>query len=179
MTRRLAQKIFNRGVRPSAAQGFRPVQRNAVLNYLRRIRKDRQPEDVMSELRQCVIGPAIILQSLVSFSLASSIGSTILSIAYGIKIKPSNDPLIALSEASNISINSGAMLPISTLMDIIPSLKYIPGWIPGKRCFNIHRALINSISLNQVLLLRVRPLNGELFRTICLRFRMLLVNVLW
>ncbi|KAE9387835.1 cytochrome P450 [Gymnopus androsaceus JB14] len=109
---RLAQKIFNRGVRPSAAQGFRPVQRNAVLNYLRRIRKDRQPEDVMSELRH-------------------SIGSTILSIAYGIKIKPSNDPLIALSEASNISINSGAMLPISTLMDIIPSLKYIPGWIPG------------------------------------------------
>ena len=48
--------------------------------------------------------------------------------AYGIEIKPINDPFIDLAESAMKSI--GASVGIF-LVDIIPILKYVPEFVPG------------------------------------------------
>ena len=60
----------------------------------------------------------------------SAVGSTVLSMAYGIEIKPIKDPFIDLAESAMKSLgkagNGGAFL-----VDQIPILKYVPEFVPG------------------------------------------------
>ena len=55
-----------------------------------------------------------------------------LSMTYGINIRPYDDPLIAMAEeaveAMSELTNAGTFL-----VDILPILKYVPGWFPGAK----------------------------------------------
>ena len=56
-------------------------------------------------------------------------GSTTLSMTYGINIRP-YDPLIAIAEEA-IEALSDLVIAGPLLVEIIPILKYIPAWFPG------------------------------------------------
>ena len=62
--------------------------------------------------------------------LLSAIGSTIMSMTYGVDVKETDDPLIGLAEAATESA-SQAIIPGAFLVDMIPILKYIPEFVPG------------------------------------------------
>ncbi|KAJ6477480.1 cytochrome P450 [Mycena vulgaris] len=57
-------------------------------------------------------------------------GANIMSIAYGLDCMPSNDPYIDAAETALGALRMAAA-PGKFLVDIIPVLKYIPGWVPG------------------------------------------------
>jgi len=54
----------------------------------------------------------------------------ILSVAYGITIKESDDPYISTAE---IALNgfAEAGMPGTFLVDYLPILKHVPSWMPG------------------------------------------------
>ncbi|TFK33723.1 cytochrome P450 [Crucibulum laeve] len=58
------------------------------------------------------------------------VGSVALSITYGIKVHPSNDPFIKLAERAVTGI-SEPLVAGAFLVDTIPILKYVPEWFPG------------------------------------------------
>ncbi|KAL4264186.1 cytochrome P450 family protein [Pleurotus pulmonarius] len=62
----------------------------------------------------------------ISYSLSTSI----ISIAYGLEVKPENDHNIQLCEAA-IGQLSRAALHGDYLVDVLPILKHVPSWIPG------------------------------------------------
>ena len=66
------------------------------------------------------------------FAFLSLIGSTTLSMTYGINVRPYNDPFVVIAEeavdAAAELLNAGAFL-----VDIIPILKYVPDWFPGAK----------------------------------------------
>ncbi|KAF5313822.1 hypothetical protein D9619_013035 [Psilocybe cf. subviscida] len=73
-----------------------------------------------------------LLQSPERFILhiRETLASSIMSIAYGVKIKGSDDPYIVNAEES-IKGMAIAGVPGSFLVDLIPALKHVPGWLPG------------------------------------------------
>ncbi len=56
--------------------------------------------------------------------------TSIISIAYGLEVKPENDHNIQLCEAA-IGQLSRAALHGYYLVDVVPILKHVPSWIPG------------------------------------------------
>ncbi|OCH95269.1 cytochrome P450 [Obba rivulosa] len=59
-------------------------------------------------------------------------GATIISIAYGIKVKPHDDPFIKIGEVALHVIASAADAG-TYLVDVLPILKHIPDWLPGAK----------------------------------------------
>ncbi|KAF8910211.1 cytochrome P450 [Gymnopilus junonius] len=59
-----------------------------------------------------------------------SIGGVAISLAYGLKIRDSNDLFINLAERA-LQTALEATLPGAFLVDFIPWLKYVPEWMPG------------------------------------------------
>ncbi|TFK34601.1 cytochrome P450 [Crucibulum laeve] len=57
-------------------------------------------------------------------------GGVILALAYGIKIEPTNDPLVKMAEYAIHTLTIAAV-PGAFLVDVLPILKYIPEWFPG------------------------------------------------
>jgi hypothetical protein len=53
-----------------------------------------------------------------------------MSIAYGLDIKPKNDPYIQTAERGVHPLVAAAV-PGAFLVDMIPLLKYVPEWMPG------------------------------------------------
>lgn len=53
-----------------------------------------------------------------------------MSIAYGVKVKDSDDPYITNAEEALKGL-AEAGIPGTYMVDFIPLLKYIPGWFPG------------------------------------------------
>jgi len=64
------------------------------------------------------------------FYSPSAFTATILSVAYGITIKDSDDPYISTAE---IALNglSDAGIPGTYWVDYLPFLKHVPSWMPG------------------------------------------------
>jgi hypothetical protein len=62
--------------------------------------------------------------------IRNSIGGIILSLAYGLRIRRVNDPWINLAEMTLHTTTQAAVVG-RYLVDIIPALKYVPGWMPG------------------------------------------------
>lgn len=58
------------------------------------------------------------------------VGATITSLAYGIKIRPLNDPNLKLAQDSLDSVLE-AFLPGRYLVDTIPVFRHLPEWLPG------------------------------------------------
>ncbi|KAG7440108.1 cytochrome P450 [Guyanagaster necrorhizus] len=103
--RRLFQQEFN----PTAAERYRPCELKATHELLRRLLDD--PNKFIAHIRHLA-------------------GSTILSIAYGLEVRPENDPYVLAAEAGLCSLAKAAV-PGAFLVDSIPLLKYIPDWFPG------------------------------------------------
>ncbi|KDR66544.1 hypothetical protein GALMADRAFT_259056 [Galerina marginata CBS 339.88] len=59
-----------------------------------------------------------------------AIGGMALSLAYGLPIKPTNDPFVSLSQRAVKSL-AEAGVPGAFFVDILPFLKYVPAWLPG------------------------------------------------
>lgn len=57
-------------------------------------------------------------------------GETILSVAYGLDIKPKDDPYIQTAERGVHPLVAAAV-PGAFLVDMLPILKYVPEWMPG------------------------------------------------
>ncbi|KIJ36850.1 hypothetical protein M422DRAFT_260714 [Sphaerobolus stellatus SS14] len=58
-------------------------------------------------------------------------GATIMEVGYGINVKSENDPYIhAAEEALNAAGEAG--VPGRFKVDMIPWMKYIPEWVPGR-----------------------------------------------
>ena len=51
---------------------------------------------------------------------------------YSIKIQPYNDPYIKIAEEA-VAAGAELLIPGAFLVDIIPILKYVPGWFPGAK----------------------------------------------
>ena len=62
----------------------------------------------------------------------SLVGSTSISMTYSIKIQPYNDPYIKIAEEA-VAAGAELLIPGAFLVDIIPILKYVPGWFPGAK----------------------------------------------
>ncbi|TEB33315.1 cytochrome P450 [Coprinellus micaceus] len=58
------------------------------------------------------------------------VGATVTSLAYGIKVQPTNDPNLRLAQDSLDSVLE-AFIPGKYLVDQIPALKHLPEWLPG------------------------------------------------
>ncbi|KZP19024.1 cytochrome P450 [Athelia psychrophila] len=57
-------------------------------------------------------------------------GASIMALAYGINVLPSNDPYISVAE-QGIARLAEATVPGAYLVDTFPLLKYVPAWVPG------------------------------------------------
>jgi len=70
------------------------------------------------------------LQLVLTALLSSAFAATILSVAYGITIKDSDDPYISIAETA---LNGFAIAgtPGAFLVDYLPLLKHVPSWVPG------------------------------------------------
>ena len=66
--------------------------------------------------------------------LSSTVGGTMLAIAYGLRIKRWDDPWIKLAE-DTLAVILSSVVPGKYLVDSVPVLKHIPSWVPGARGF--------------------------------------------
>ena len=62
--------------------------------------------------------------------MKSTIGGLAISLAYGLNIHSKDDPYIAVAEKAGESITQAAV-PGAFLVNLIPSLQYVPEWFPG------------------------------------------------
>ena len=91
----------------------------------------------------------------------SAVGGTALSLAYGIEIKPIDDPFIELAELTVETLTNAASVG-ALLMDIIPIIKYIPEFVPGvgfKKQARIGRKLVERF--------RERPYSASIEAMVC------------
>ena len=58
------------------------------------------------------------------------VGATTLRIAYGYTVQEGTDPLLTLVEEASHSAEA-VMTPGIWLVDTLPFLRYLPGWVPG------------------------------------------------
>ncbi|KAF9257842.1 cytochrome P450 [Marasmius fiardii PR-910] len=103
--RRTFLRIFN----AKAAKQFHPQERKATRQLLRALLE--KPEDFISHLQHHA-------------------GSVVLSVAYGLDIKPKGDPYVAIADAAMHPLLE-ALVPGKYLVDSFPILKHIPSWFPG------------------------------------------------
>ncbi|KAL0573247.1 hypothetical protein V5O48_008716, partial [Marasmius crinis-equi] len=103
--RRTFLQIFH----AKAAKQFEPQEKQATAKLLHRLYL--KPGDILSHLHHHA-------------------ASIVLSVAYGLDIKPEDDPYVAVSEAA-IHPLLQALVPGAFLVDSLPWLKYVPAWFPG------------------------------------------------
>ncbi|KAJ7251381.1 cytochrome P450 [Mycena rebaudengoi] len=103
------RRLFHSAFHSIASRRFRPQQVNASHGLLRRLLEN--PNEVMNHIKHMS-------------------GALIMSIAYGIDTLPFNDPYMKTAEAAIDAIMQAAV-PGRYLVDMIPVLKYVPGWFIG------------------------------------------------
>ncbi|KAF5327811.1 hypothetical protein D9619_004578 [Psilocybe cf. subviscida] len=103
------RRTFNEHFHASAVWKYQSVQAHETRAFLNRLLQS--PEKFMSHIREALT-------------------SSIMSIAYGIKINGFDDPYVANIQESVDGFNV-AGIPGSFLVDLIPALKHMPSWFPG------------------------------------------------
>ncbi|KAH7922734.1 cytochrome P450 [Leucogyrophana mollusca] len=103
------RKMFERQFRPAVAPTYWPVQRKEAHTLLRNILDT--PDDLAEHLRH-------------------NAASVIMNVVYGIQIAPRNDRYIDIAEVA-LDGMAKAAAPGAFLVDIFPSLKHVPDWMPG------------------------------------------------
>ncbi|KIY69044.1 cytochrome P450 [Cylindrobasidium torrendii FP15055 ss-10] len=106
---RYHRRIFNEEFSEKAAPRFEPQERAAAAQFLKRL--SESPADYLQHVRHWA-------------------ASLVISIAYGIDIKPVNDPYVKAAEEAAHTI-SVAGVPGAFLVDTFPWMKHIPEWVPG------------------------------------------------
>lgn len=96
--------------------------------------------------------------------LVSEAGAIILKMVYDYNIEPFQpDPLIDIIDEAMLHFAS-AVAAGSWLVDIIPWLKYIPGWMPGagwKKIGKKWRATLKEVTEKPLLFAQQRIANGH------------------
>jgi len=104
--RKYMNKLF--GTRASVER-FAPLQEKETAKFLARVMAD--PGSLVQQIRKTT-------------------GAITLMIAYGYSVKEEDDPLVAVVKDSMHGF-SQALKPGAFLVDVVPSLRYVPGWFPG------------------------------------------------
>ncbi|PPQ85587.1 hypothetical protein CVT25_000031, partial [Psilocybe cyanescens] len=103
------RRLMHHNFHPTAALRFRPHSLRAARNMLNRFLDI--PNNVIGNLRHMA-------------------GETIISIAYGLAVKPKDDLYIRTAE-KGVHPLLVAGVPGAFLVDMLPFLKYVPEWMPG------------------------------------------------
>ncbi|KAI0050257.1 cytochrome P450 [Auriscalpium vulgare] len=106
---RLARRILDRGMRPSACVNYRPAQIVKVHTFLSHLLQD--PENF-------------------SDHIAYLQGSLIMALGYGIDVKGTDDENLTRIK-STAHIMESTALPGSVPVNLFPFLRYLPEWLPG------------------------------------------------
>ncbi|KAI0061752.1 cytochrome P450 [Artomyces pyxidatus] len=106
---RMRRKLIDRSFRPSATLQYRSVQQTKVKHFLRKLLAN--PEGFDHHVAHCM-------------------GSILLAINYDYDLKDIGDRYTAINEEVS-SIASESILPGATIVNNVPFLKYLPGWLPG------------------------------------------------
>ncbi|KAF9646882.1 cytochrome P450 [Thelephora ganbajun] len=106
---RTNRRLFHRFFNISAVERLDPRLFRGIRGFLRRLAES--PEDFADHTR--LLG-----------------GSLILSIVYGIEVDSQENQFFANAQQATYSLGP-ALLPGTFLVDWIPSLKYLPSWLPG------------------------------------------------
>ncbi|TFY59478.1 hypothetical protein EVG20_g7775 [Dentipellis fragilis] len=93
----------------SNMEKFHPIEELETHRFLRRVLEN--PDDLQAHIRKTA-------------------GAIILNMAYGYKIKDGDDPLVNNVEIA-VDQFSEATAPGAFLVDVLPILRYVPGWVPG------------------------------------------------
>ncbi|THH17674.1 hypothetical protein EW146_g3176 [Bondarzewia mesenterica] len=106
---RAIRKAFHGHFHPTATLQYQPMELKASHELLRRLLD--KPEEFVEHLRHMA-------------------GEIIMGIAYGIEVKPHDDPYIEIAEKTlqGIALASG---PEGGLYDMAPALLKMPDWFPG------------------------------------------------
>ncbi|KAF8880681.1 cytochrome P450 [Infundibulicybe gibba] len=124
---RAHRRMFHEHFHVGAVSRYQPIQARESRRLLQRLLDT--PDDFMHHIRH-------------GFSAA------IMDIAYGIKVKDTNDPYTAIAEEVLAAV-AKAGVPGSFLVDLIPILKYVPAWMPGagfKRKAAHWRSLVHKMT---------------------------------
>ncbi|KAI0259752.1 cytochrome P450 [Gloeopeniophorella convolvens] len=118
---RYLRSKFHINFHPAAAKEYEPLEQRATHRLLRSLLA--KPGDFPQHLRHMA-------------------GQTILSIAYGIDVRPENDPYVTSAEQT---LKALALASTNTafLFDNIPWLKHLPNWFPG---FGLKREALKAQS---------------------------------
>lgn len=108
-TWRTHRRLFHNELNAVSARRFRALEIQHSHNLLRRILCT--PDDYVEHLDYVL-------------------GGIMMTVAYGLDLAPQNDPYIELAHVA-LRVLSAAALPGRFLIDVIPSLKYVPPWFPG------------------------------------------------
>jgi len=93
----------------------------------------QRPNNFLQHTRKYVpFTISLVNRPFISFVCLSLVGSTVLSMTYGINIRPYDDPLIAIAEEA-VEAMSELMIAGTFLVDILPILKHVPDWFPGAK----------------------------------------------
>ncbi|KJA21835.1 hypothetical protein HYPSUDRAFT_140077 [Hypholoma sublateritium FD-334 SS-4] len=103
------RRSFNEHFHASAVWKYQPTQAREVRAFLQRLLTT--PDNFMHHIRH-------------------AFAATIMSVAYGIRVKDSDDPYITNAEEALKGL-AEAGIPGTYMVDFIPLLKYIPSWFPG------------------------------------------------
>ncbi|KXN85117.1 O-methylsterigmatocystin oxidoreductase [Leucoagaricus sp. SymC.cos] len=103
------RKMFHRQFQQSVAPIYWPVQLKSAHELLRLIMD--KPGNLINHLRH-------------------NAASVIMGVVYGIKVSPHDDKYISVAETA-LDGMARAANPGAFLVDIIPSLRYVPSWMPG------------------------------------------------
>ncbi|TFK69835.1 cytochrome P450 [Pluteus cervinus] len=103
------RKLFKQETEFPSAQSHKPHALHATRRFVKHVLET--PQEYMAHLRHMT-------------------GQSILSSAYGIDVKPRDDPYVALAERAMYSLARAGILG-TYFVDYFPLLKYVPSWFPG------------------------------------------------
>ncbi|KAI0050256.1 cytochrome P450 [Auriscalpium vulgare] len=106
---RLARRILERSMRPSAIVNYRPAQIIKVHSFLNDLLQD--PENFADHIEY-------------------SQGSLILALGYGIDVKGRDDETLTRSKNA-VHMMESHVLPSSVSVNMLPFLRHLPEWLPG------------------------------------------------
>ncbi|EAU86764.1 cytochrome P450 [Coprinopsis cinerea okayama7 len=103
------RRLFQQHFHPLNTSSHQPIELEFTQKMLQQLLQT--PHDFMSHIRHMV-------------------GAITITMAYGLDIRPSNDPYIEIAEQALIGLAAGAA-PGAFLVDSLPFLKHVPAWFPG------------------------------------------------
>ncbi|KAI0052445.1 cytochrome P450 [Auriscalpium vulgare] len=106
---RLGRRTLDRALRPSALVQYQPVQRRKALDFCQQLL--HEPADFVNHIKH--LGGAVIM-----------------ALAYGYDVESSNDKLLKSGHTA-VDVVAVSLLPGALLVNILPSLRHIPKWVPG------------------------------------------------